>query len=456
MSLLDRVPVFGPYRAALGTPGALRFSAAGFVFRMPIAMLGLGCVLLVAQTTGSYGVAGAVAATVALVQALAAPLLARVIDRVGQGRVLVPALVGHSAGFAALVTLTLVGAPAVTLFPAAALYGAAYLPVGSLVRARWAYVLDSDAGLRDAGLRDAGLRDAGLRDAGLQDARLQTAYSLESVLDEVIFVLGPVLVTLLATRVAAVAGLAAAFGCVVVGTVALLPQRATEPVPAAAAAAAGGGGTGGGGSDDGDGRGLSALRRPGLALLTFAAIPHGGIFGSVDVVTVAYTAQRHSPAAAGPLLALFAGGSLVAGLWYGGVRWRAPLPRRFLAGTATLAVTTATLPLAPGIPVLGLLMFFSGLAISPTVIAAFALVESLVPAASRTEGLSWLTAGVGVGVALASSVAGRVVDAHGAHAAYAVTVGCGLAAVSLALGGLRWFRPRPAEGVRQAEEIPAA
>ena len=395
--------LFAPYRAVLGTPGALRFSAAGFVFRMPIAMLGLGCVLLVAGTSGSYGVAGAVAATVALVQALTAPLLARLVDRVGQRRVLLPALAGHAAGFAALVTLTQTGAPTVLLFPAAALYGAAYLPIGSLVRARWAYALDSAAGL-------------------------QTAYSLESVLDEVIFVLGPVLVTLLATRVAPVAGLAVALGCVVVGTVALLPQRGTEPAP---------------GGDDG-GLGSSALRLPGLALLTLAAVPLGGIFGSVDVVTVAYTADRHSQAAAGPLLALFAGGSLIAGLWYGGVAWRAPVARRFLAGTATLAFATATLPLAPGIPVLGLLMFCSGLAISPTVIAAFALVESLVPAGSRTEGLSWLTTGVGVGVALASSVAGQVVDADGAHAAYAVTVGCGLAAVSLALGGLRWFRPGPA------------
>ena len=59
-----------PYRELLATPGGLRFSSAAFVARMPIAMIGLGVVLLVVAETGRYGRAGALSATFALVIAL--------------------------------------------------------------------------------------------------------------------------------------------------------------------------------------------------------------------------------------------------------------------------------------------------------------------------------------------------------------------------------------------------
>ena len=130
----------------------------------------LGIVLLVSATTGSYAWAGGVSAVFALVQAMLAPTQGRLVDRVGQARVLLPALVVHGAGLAVLVWLALSGAPVWTLFPAAALFGGSYPQPGSLVRARWAHALGGSA-------------------------LLPTAFSFESVVDEVIFVVGPVLVT---------------------------------------------------------------------------------------------------------------------------------------------------------------------------------------------------------------------------------------------------------------------
>ena len=142
-----------------------------------MSMRGLGCVLMLVALTGSYGLAGAVTATLMLSQALTDPWLGRLADRRGQRRLLVLALAAHSSGTLLLVLAAQAGAPARTLVPAAALSGAAVLPVGSLVRARWAGLVGGTPAL-------------------------DTAFALESVLDEAVFVVGPVLVTALAVGVA--------------------------------------------------------------------------------------------------------------------------------------------------------------------------------------------------------------------------------------------------------------
>lgn len=397
--------LLGPYRRVLSVPGGAAFSAAGFVARLPISMQTLGTVLLVAATSGSYALAGAVSATFALALAVFSPVLGRLVDRLGQARVLIVTLAVHTVGVGALVALALADAPAWTLFPAAALYGGSYSQPGSLVRARWSHVL-ADTPL------------------------LPTAFSWESVIDEVIFVVGPVLVTVLAIGVAPAAGLLTAYGFTLVGSVALAMQRRTEPPPHPAV----------------DGRRRrSALTLPGVPVLVLVAGALGSVFGSIEVATVAFTAERGRPAAAGIVLALLAAGSLLAGLWYGTVRWRAPLPRRLVLGVLLLAAATVPLPLAPGVVALAVLAFVGGFAISPALIAAFALLDRLVPARSRTEGLAWFSTGIGIGLALSSSVTGQVVDAAGGRAALGVTVASGLLAAAVALAGARRLRPPAVE-----------
>jgi MFS family permease len=388
------------YRGLLTIPGGVAFSAAALIARMPIAMQTLGTVLLVVARTGSYTLAGAVSATVVVAQALVAPPISRLIDRVGQRRVVLPALAAHLVGLAALVALALAGAPAWTLFPAAALFGGAYPPIGSLVRARWSHAVGGTA-------------------------LLPVAYSLESVLDEVIFVSGPVLVTVLATRVTAWAGLGVAGLLAGLGGLAFALQRRTEP-PA---------------RPPDSGPHPSALRVPALRVLTVLGVVLGCIFGSFEVATVAFTAERGQPAAAGLVLALLAGGSLVAGLWYGAARWRATLRRRLLVGCTALAAASVTFPLAPGVVGLAVLAFVGGFAISPTLITVLALVEEHVPAAARTEGLSWLLTGIGGGVGVASALAGRVIDAAGGRAGFLVSLVAGLLSAAIAAVGMRWMRP---------------
>lgn len=158
-----RVRFLAPYGVILSTPGARAFVLAGVLGRFPISMLGLGTILLVSAVTGSYGLAGAVTATVALSEAAMAPVLGRLTDRRGQRPVLLCVVVAHVIGVAGLVTTAMTGAPTWLLFPTAAVAGASLPQIGSMVRSRWATALGGTP-------------------------RLSTAFSLESALDEFAFV----------------------------------------------------------------------------------------------------------------------------------------------------------------------------------------------------------------------------------------------------------------------------
>ena len=173
------------YRRILAVPGALRFSATGLVGRLPISMQGLGIVLLVVDVTGSYGYAGAVAGATTIANAGAAILQGRYLDQLGQSRLLPALILTWGVALALLIASVHGEWPSWTAFGFAVVAGATLPPVGTCVRARWSHVLDVPR-------------------------QVQTAYALESVVDEAVFITGPILVTALATAWDPVAGLAAA------------------------------------------------------------------------------------------------------------------------------------------------------------------------------------------------------------------------------------------------------
>jgi MFS family permease len=382
------------YRSLLSIPHARAFVLAGFVARLSISMRALGAVLMVSELTGSYGLAGAVAAAALLGEAVAAPRLGRLVDRYGQRRVLLLSLAVHSAGTLALVISAQLSAPNWMLLATAALSGAAALQVGSLVRARWsALVRDSPA--------------------------LEAAFALESTLDELILVLGPALVTALALGVAPGAGLLGALVLTTVGSLALGLQRRTEPAPA--------------GVRDLSER--SAIRTPGLRVLVATFVAAGAIFGTLDVAMVAFTGQVGAPAAAGPLLALVALGSLLAGLTYGARSWRWPLDKRFVASVVVLWGGTVPLVLVPSVALMAPAATLAGVAIAPTLIAGFTLVQKLVPSGALTEGLNWMITALGVGAAIGAWTAGLIADSAGGATAFLIAVVAGGAAVIVAACG---------------------
>lgn len=393
-----------PYLRVLASPGAPQFSAAGFLGRLQISMVGLGTVLLISAQSGRYGLAGAVAAAEAAGYALVSPLVARLADRAGQRTVLRPLMLAFAAAMGALIAGAQARAPAWVLLTAAGLAGAATPQLGSMVRARWSSLL-----------------------AG--SPLLHTAFSLESVADELIFVAGPLLVTLLATEVHPASGIAVAAATCLAGTLLFAAQRATEPPVRPARSRR---------------RAPSAGRRadsgllPARCLVTVAPVFvfFGAMIAAIDLATVDFAAGHGHKPLAGVILGGYALGSTAGGLWCGSRAWRAPLRRRFTVAVCAVPAGTATFSAMPDLAALAAAMFLSGLALSPMVISGFSLVEQQARGGRVTEGMAWLTSALAVGTAAGSVAGGQVIDAGGARWGYVFAAACAAAAALACLAGL--------------------
>jgi MFS family permease len=399
-----------PFLEVLARPGAWRFSVAGVIGRMPMSMFGLGTVLLIAAVTGSYGLAGIVAAAGSVGYAVCAPQAARLADRFGQRRVLLPLTAFFAACTLALIGCAELHAPLWALLITGGLAGASMPSLGSMVRARWSALL-GDSPL------------------------LHTAFSLESVADETIFVIGPAVVTLLATEVYPAAGVGVAMAACVTGTLLFAAQRRTEPavarpVPRRSSRSAG-----------------SAIPAPGLITLAPVYFCMGAMFATIDLSTVDFAQEHGHKPLAGFVLGAYALGSAVGGLCYGSRTWAAPAQRRFAIALCLVVAGTATFWAMPGLVVLAAVVFCSGLCISPTFITGYGLISEQAPAARRTEGMAWLSSAISVGVAAGSAIAGQIIDAAGARWGYVFAACCGAVAVAVCLAGLRNLRVEP----RQAE-----
>lgn len=387
-----------PYRELFKAPGSSAFVLAGMIARMPISMTGIGLITMLSQLQGGYGLAGAVAATFALATAFCAPQVSRLVDRFGQRRILpVSALIGGGALLLVLLC-TRLQAPQWTLFVFAALAGC--MPsMSAMVRARWTEVYRGQP-------------------------ELQTAYALESVLDEVCFIVGPPLSVGLCVVAFPEAGPLAALLMLAVGVTAFVLQRDTEPAI----------------HPHEDHHQGSIIRSSEIQLLMLLMVAMGTIVGVVDVVSVAFAQQQGQPAAASIVLSVYAIGSCLAGLAFGALRSKLPLPQLFLYGGVATAVTTLPLLLATNILGLSLAVFVSGLFFAPTLIVAMALVERIVPPAKLTEGLTWLVTGLSIGVAIGAASSGWLIDAFGARSGFWVAVAAGAVVLGSAVQSFRHLK----------------
>jgi MFS family permease len=395
------------YRRILVQPGAALFSATGLVARLPIAMVGLGVVLLVEAESGSYGLAGSVSGVGLLANAAFAIPQARWIDRLGQSRVLPLAITVWGVALALLMVSVESGWPLVVTYVLAAVSGASLPSVGSCVRSRWAHALP-----------------------GVADR--QTAFALEAVADETVYIGGPIIVTMLATAVHPVAGLTTALVAGLVGTLAFSAQRATEPPPHPPLT---------------DRRDRPRMPWETVVPLAVTSLALGTLFGAAEVTTVAFAEERGAKALAGVLLAIWAAGSLIAGALTGAVTWRRTVVWRLRVGAAAMAAAMVPLAFIDTLWLMGLVLFLAGFAIAPTLIATMSTAEQNVPASRLTEGMAFIQTGIVAGVAPGAAIAGVVIDSAGASPAYLVCVGGGLLALAAALV----VRPATA-GVEKASE----
>ncbi|MFJ8432987.1 MFS transporter [Kitasatospora sp. NPDC094019] len=412
--------MLAPYRRLFTRPGTVAFTLTGLLARLSMSMTGVSLVVLIAERRGSYTLAGTVAAAGLGAVAVGMPLIGRLVDRFGQSRVTVPAVLYNLVPLSGLLLCVRLGAPDWTLYLCWAA-GAAMPNLGGMARARWAHLL----------------RDA-------PDDR-HLANSLEQALDELCFMAGPVLGMVLCTTVAPEAGMLAAGGAGAVGALLFAAQRRTEPPTAdrpESAVAAKAKADADADADADEPR--SPLRVPALRVLALTFLSTGMVFGALDLTTVAYADALGNRPVAGGLLALVAAGSCVAGLAFGTLRPTGPAGTRFLRGVAAMA-GLLLLPLAAGLggaglALLGATLFAAGTGTAPTMVTGMTLIQELLPRRQLNEAMAIAVSGIMIGISTGSALAGALAEHAGPGAGYWIPAGAAALALLIALAGRRHLR----------------
>ncbi|WND37274.1 MFS transporter [Streptomyces sp. BB1-1-1] len=387
----------GPYRRLLAIPGARAFTIGNLMARLPMGMFSVSAVVMIAGTRGSYALAGAVTATGLAATALVAPWTARLVDRHGQARVALPATLIAALGSLALLLCVRYGAPAWTLFAGYA--ATATTPnTGGMARARWAHLLKGRKDAADA---------------------LHTANSFEQAADELCFMLGPVLAAFLCTALFPEAGTLVGVVLLVSGMLLFTAQRSTEPLARPRPTA------------------KAPFRVPGIPPLLVVCLAMGGVFGAMEVVTIAFADAQGHRAAAGVVLALQAAGSCAAGLLYGAMKPAGPaehrLPWCVAAMTALLTLPLLAASLTGSLPLLALTLLIAGMATAPTMVTTMTLVQHRTPEGRLNEGMTLAVTGLLGGIACGSAAGGWTVEHLSPTAAYGVPVTAAAVALLLAL-----------------------
>jgi len=180
-------------------------------------------------------------------------------------------------------------------------------------------------------------------------------------------------------------------------------------------------------------RGKSALKYPGVISLFLVYILLGAVFGAAEVIAVAFSREKGSPELAGALITAWSVGSLAAGISMGAIHFKNKLSHRFLISSFFFAISLVPLPFISTMPALFVVLLISGLAISPVLISGYTLIGQLVPQNQLTEGFAWANTGAGLGIALASAIAGWIIDNSGAQVAFWVVAAAGLLTFAITL-----------------------
>jgi MFS family permease len=385
------------YARVLRAPDVARLLGAAILARMPIGIDSLAMVLFVRAETGSFVRAGLVTGAFGLGVGFSAPILGRLIDRQGHARVMLPLAALHAASLGALVACGLAGAPTGALVACGLAAGISVPPVGSVVRPLLAGLLDDDAAL------------------------LPTAYALDGIAIELVFVTGPLLTAAIVVVASPALALLVACGFVVLGTVVLV----TAPASRAWRPEAG----------DHERHLLGALASPGVRTIVAATAPVGFALGATEVTMTAFAADHGSRAAAGALLAAWAAGSGVGGLAYGGREHASAPGPRWVRIAVAFPLCSLPLVLAPSILAMAPLALIAGLCLAPYMAAANQLVGDVAPAGAVTEAFAWPITAIGLGAAGGSAVAGALAQSWGWRPGFGAVVAAGTVTALIAVAG---------------------
>ncbi|MFJ9731621.1 MFS transporter [Streptomyces sp. NPDC101171] len=374
------------YLEILRARHAARLLTGTLVGRLPNATAAIALVLFVRAEGGTYGLAGALAAVYGVANAVGQPVLGRLVDLYGQPRVQLPAAVASALAMAVLAFSGTDPLPLACAAVAAA--GLFTPPLEGGLRALWPSVLR-------------------------REEQVHTAYAMDAVAQEVMFTVGPLLVTLCVSLWSERAALLVLNAVGVLGALSVVlspPSRAWRSAPREA-------------------HWLGALRSPGLLALLGAFLFVGIALGSITVASVPYADEHGGDAVYGWLMAALGLGALIGGSVYGARAWSGAPERRLRVLVALLAVCYLPLMLMPGAVAMVLLSLLSGVFLAPCIACAFIIVDRHAPGGTVTEAFSWLVTTFTVGASVGTGLAGPVVQAGGPLWGYAVPGAAG--AVSL-------------------------
>lgn len=391
------------YADLLRAKHAMRLLSGTLLGRLPNATGPLAIVLFVRAEGGSYTLAGVLSAVYGLATAVGQPALGRAVDLYGQPRVMLPAALASAVG---MVLFALTGAGDAPAF------GGAGFPVPAAA----AVLL---AGLFTPPL-EGGLRALWPSVLGRAD-RVHAAYALDAVAQEIMFAVGPLLVTLLVALRSEAAALLVINVMGVLGALSVVlspPSRRWRSAPR-------------------DSHWLGALRSAGLLALLGAFFFVGLALGSIAVAAVAYADGHGDSLISSYLLSALGAGALVGGLLYGARHWPGAPERRLRVLVAALAAGYLPLTLVPGIVAMTALAGLSGLFLAPALACAFVVVDRQAPAGTVTEAFSWLVTTFGVGAAAGTAVVGPVIEWGSPSAGFAVAGVSGVAGLLVLLATRR-------------------
>ncbi|MFB7244994.1 MFS transporter [Streptomyces populi] len=378
------------YLEILRARHAARLLVGTLVGRLPNATAAIAVVLFVRAEGGTYSLAGVLAAVYGVANAVGQPVLGRLVDLYGQPRVQLPAAVVSALGMG---VFALAGtdpvAPACAAMVVAGLFTP---PLEGGLRALWPSVLG-------------------------EEEQVHTAYAMDAVAQEVMFTVGPLLVTLCVSLWSAQAALLVLGVVGVLGALSVVvsePSRAWRSAPREA-------------------HWLGALRSPGLLALLGAFLFIGMALGSITVAAVSYADAHGGDVVYGWLMAGVGLGALLGGVVYGARRWGGAPERRLRVLVALLAVCYVPLVLVPGPVAMTALATLAGVFLAPSIACAFVLVDRHAPAGTVTEAFSWLVTTFTVGASVGTGVAGPVVEWGGAGWGFAVPGAAGAAALVVLL-----------------------
>ena len=392
------------YSSILRIPWARTVFASALLGRFAFAVIPLSAVFAFHERTGSFATAGLAIAAYGLTT-FTLPAKARLVDRYGQFRVLLPLAViaavciGGAGVIAAFSTVS--AALPIALFAAG---GAAVPPLGPAMRSNWrAMTADSSA-------------------------RKQAAYALDSTCEEVLFLAGPLTVGLMITALPAWIGLAGAATILVLGTSAMV---CTLPIREGRWAV----------RDAGvhvrRKHTVSVVRIPRLSVVLIAMFALAAGVSIVYLSVAELATAGGNRGAAGYIESAMVAASVVGGLIWGKLNLAAIARPIQLGGLLALlaAAILVTAALADTLWAVGVGVSVAGLAIAPAFVTAYLATDDLAPDNREAEASSWVNTAYNLGAASGAAVAGVLVSSAGGRAGLLLSAGVLAVGVIVTLSG---------------------